>query len=214
MSIVRTRRQATRASGVWAIVLAAGASLRLGRPKQLVRAARTTLVLRAVRLAEHVAPGHVIVVVGAHALRVRAHLRRARVGSTLAHNRAWAFGQSTSLRCGIAALPRNARAVLVLVVDQPDIADAALARLIRAWRRAPMHAAVSEYAGRRGVPAVFPRSLFSALEREQGDRGARRLIEQLTHVTVVPLPAAAFDVDTVEDLARLGKRRRTAEGAS
>jgi molybdenum cofactor cytidylyltransferase len=184
-------------------VLAAGGSSRLGRPKQLVRAYRTTLVARAVRLAEDAAPRRVIVVLGADAVRVRAHLRRAGLAPQLVHNGAWPAGQSTSLRRGIRALPRVAHAVLVLVVDQPHVTAAAIARLIKAWQKTPGQPAASEYSGRRGVPAIFPRRMFAALESQSGDRGARKLLRGRPSMTIVPMPEAALDIDTTEDLASL-----------
>jgi molybdenum cofactor cytidylyltransferase len=202
---VRKWHHATRSrfAPLWSVVLAAGGSARLGRPKQFVRFGRATLLARVVQSAEQLTPERVIVVVGAQALRSRAHLRRLGLLPKVIHNRDWRRGLSTSLRSGIAALPFDAGAALVLVIDQPHVELAALTRLVRAWQRRPGRIAASEYSGHRGVPAIFPRRAFAALAEQSGDHGARRILRRDAPITTVPMPEAAFDIDTRDDLARL-----------
>jgi CTP:molybdopterin cytidylyltransferase MocA len=115
----------------------------------------------------------------------------------------WPEGMATSLRAGMAAAPRNARAALVLVVDQPHVGAAALARLLRAWARRPGVPAAARYAERIGVPAVLPRRHWRALARLRGDQGARTLLRGSGNVTIVDMPEAAFDVDTPADVEKL-----------
>jgi molybdenum cofactor cytidylyltransferase len=190
------------------VLLAAGGSRRLGRPKQLVRRGKRPLLLNAVAAARG-ALGRddaTVVVLGSGALRLRNVLRRAANGpapSRVVYNAQWRMGLAGSLRAGLAALPPKARAALVMVVDQPDVDAAALSRLIAAWRRRPGRPAAAHYAGRPGVPAILPRRLWHAARALEGDVGARALLRSTTGLTLVEMPEAELDVDTVEDLARL-----------
>jgi molybdenum cofactor cytidylyltransferase len=189
-------------------LLAAGGSRRLGRPKQLVRHSGHTLLQRALGAARGALPeAPLIVVVGAHAARVRAVLVRAHRTVRIVTNARWQGGMATSLQKGIAAVPRTARAALVLVVDQPHLGAAGLARLLRAWRRRPGVAAAARYDGRVGVPAVLPRRLWRKLRELHGDQGARALLRDNDRLTLVDLPEASFDVDTLADVERLRARR-------
>jgi len=109
-----------------------------------------------------------------------------------------------SLKTGIAALPPWAGAALLLLVDQPDVGAAALSRLVGAWNRRRELPAASQYDGRLGVPAILPRRLWPEAKRLSGDVGARGLLRgNAVTTTVVALPEAAFDVDTVADRMRL-----------
>ena len=109
----------------------------------------------------------------------------------------------TSLRAGLAAADRTARAALVLLVDQPLVDAAALARLVAAWRRRPGVPAVARYDGRTGVPAVLPRRHWRALKSLRGDEGARALLRASATLTLVDMPEAALDIDTPADARQL-----------
>jgi molybdenum cofactor cytidylyltransferase len=192
---------------LWCVVLAAGGSSRLGRPKQLVRHARRPLLLNAVAAAAGVAPGRTVVVLGAGALRLRLMLRRCSEAPIRVHNKRWPEGIASSLREGLAALPGNARAVLILLADQPRIRARVLARLVHAWRARPARAAAAAYGGGFGVPAILPRRLWRRAARLRGDAGARALLAAEHTLTLVPLPEAELDVDTEDDLLKLQRLR-------
>jgi molybdenum cofactor cytidylyltransferase len=184
------------------VLLAAGGSRRFGTPKQLARYRGRSLLARAVQAARGALPrAPLIVVVGAEALRVRLALRRTQCGARVAANPDWQLGMATSLRAGLAAVPRSARAALVVLVDQPRVDAAALQRLIMAWRRRPGVPAAARYAGHTGVPALLPRRRWRALRALRGDEGARRVLRD-GRVTPVEMPEAALDVDTPADLQR------------
>jgi molybdenum cofactor cytidylyltransferase len=189
-------------------LLAAGGSRRLGQPKQFVRHGVRTLLQRAVAAARGALPAApLIVVVGADGARVRSVLARASRRLRVVTNPRWRAGMATSLQAGVAAVPPTARAVLVLVVDQPRVGAAALARLVRAWRRRPGVPAAARYDGRVGVPAVLPRRHWHRLRALQGDEGARGLLRGSGKLTLVDLPEASFDVDTLADVEKLRSGR-------
>lgn len=195
----------TASARVTAVVLAAGGSSRLGRPKQLARRGARTLLERAVEAAAAATGRRVVVVVGAEGRRLRALLARAHPAGAVdvVHHPGWRSGLAGSLRRGLSAVPADARAVLFVLSDQPLVDAASLERLIAAWRRRPGHAAAARYSGRLGVPAILPRRAFAALRTLAGDEGARKVLAGDPGVTAVEMPEAAFDVDTPADLARL-----------
>ncbi len=185
------------------IVLAAGSSSRLGRPKQLVTVEGEPLVRRAVRFALATSPLDAVVVTGAHV----EGLDQALHGLAVRHVRCGdhAQGMSASLRTGLAALAPGCEAALVVLTDQPALDAAHLAALVSAWRLAPVHAAASGYADTLGVPAVLPRAWFTDVATLQGDRGARDLLRaRRAEVEIVAAPALAADLDTMGDLAHWG----------
>jgi molybdenum cofactor cytidylyltransferase len=198
---------ARREARIACVLLAAGGSSRLGRPKQLVRRRCKPLLLHALAAARG-ALGRddaTVVVLGAGALRLRNVLRRSapKGAARVAYNALWRAGLAGSLRVGLDALPRTARAALVMVVDQPNVDAAALRRLIGAWRARPGIPAAAHYAGRAGVPAILPRRLWHAARSLGGDAGARALLRSAPKVTLVKMPEAELDVDTAEDVARI-----------
>lgn len=199
-----TRTLARAKSGLDVIILAAGGSTRLGRPKQLLRYRGQNLVSRVIRLAELTSPGRIVVVLGSDRLRVRRSLQNRRPRLAFTDNARWRAGVGGSLRKGIDATRTSAAAALILVTDQALINTRDIARLVAAWRRRPGQAASAYYSGAPGVPAVIPRRLFPRLKRIDGDHGARHVLRNLAGLTKIDMPRAAFDVDTPDDAARLG----------
>lgn len=201
--------QATAAGthALWTIVLAAGGSARLGRPKQLLRKGARTLLTRTCGLAAAIGTGGVVIVLGAQRLRMQSHLRRAGVTARIVFNGHWPRGLGSSLALGVRALPDDARAVLILLCDQPNISAACLQRLHCAHRRHPGAIVASRYAGRQGVPAILPRACFADLKRLDADSGARALlngVDRRIPIVTVDMPEAALDIDTPADAAALG----------
>ncbi len=204
-----TRSAATGLKNVAAVLLAAGGSRRLGFPKQLVRWRTRPLLAHALESISTALPdGALVVVLGAQALRLRSLVRRTAPAATVVMNARWADGLATSLRAGIAAAPRNTRAILVTLVDQPHVDGRALRRVLSAWRRRPGLPAAASYDGRTGVPAVLPRRYWREIRNLRGDEGARALVRGNTNLTRVDLPEAAVDVDTPADVAKLRAHAR------
>jgi len=184
------------------LVLAAGASVRLGQPKQLVRVAGRPMLHSVVSQATAIAGHAVTVVLGAHATELTRLLQHS--GVSLVVNRNWEEGMASSIRFGVAALPPACDAVLMLLCDQIAVTADDLRRLVSAWRGEDGVVAAARYGGTVGVPAIFPRWCFSELAQLRGDNGAKSILERyrdrLAHVA---MPNAALDLDTAEDLARV-----------
>jgi molybdenum cofactor cytidylyltransferase len=194
---------------VAAVLLAAGGSRRLGRPKQLVKLAGKSLVRRAAEAALAAGCAPLFVVLGACADEVAAEL--AGLDARTVANAGHAEGIASSIRAGIAAAGSATPAcdgALLLVVDQPRVDAILLARVLEAFRQGGARDPVAcTYAGSVGVPALFPRSLFPELAALRGDRGARSVLEaRRDAVREVPFAEGGVDIDTPEDLARLAPR--------
>ena len=180
------------------MLLAAGGSSRLGRPKQLVQVEGKTLVRRAAEACVASVARRTHVVVGAHAEAVAAEL--AGLDVAIVANPHWKDGVSTSIRAGIAAAG-DADGVVLVLADQPHLRADTLDALVRALA-GPGSIAASRYAGGRGAPAAFGRDHFAALAALRGDRGAKELLAGPA-VVEVPFPEGAADVDTEDDVREL-----------
>jgi molybdenum cofactor cytidylyltransferase len=189
------------------VILAAGGSKRLGQPKQLCEWEGKPLICHAIETSLAICAADVIVVTGANAIEVEASIKSYPV--RIAQNCNWEAGMSASLRIGIEQLSdAQISGVLVMLCDQPLVKADDIMRLVTAWQKLPGEPAASEYAGVKRVPAIFPQHSLSALRELQGDIGARTLLDGYPAVSSVEMPSAAFDVDTVEDLARLNAHVR------
>ena len=185
-------------SGVTAVVvLAAGASRRLGEAKQLAEVEGETLLARAVRLAMGAELGPVVVVVGASAGRIvdEVDLRRAWV----VVNSKWDEGMGSSVRVGVELVDGmpEVGGVVVMTCDMPEVTAEHLRELVGG------EVVGSAYGGRVGVPAYFPRASFRQLRKLRGDAGARELLQGARAVELV---GGEVDVDTAEDLERVRGR--------
>jgi molybdenum cofactor cytidylyltransferase len=189
---------------VAALILAAGASSRMGSPKQLLDWGGRPLVRAAaeVALAARLDP-LMVVVGGAHAAVAEA---LAGLPLRIITNPDYAAGQSTSLRAGIAALGQDADAVVVLLGDQPFVTAAIVEQLVTEWQASGAAIVAPTYAGQRGNPVLFARAVFPELLDIQGDQGARAVLAaDSTRVRLIAFddPRPLADIDTPEDYKRL-----------
>lgn len=173
-----------------AVVLAAGASVRFGSPKQLARLDGETLLERAVRVAREAGCEPVVVVLGASAELIRAQCVLG--DAVVVVNEDWTSGMGSSIRCGVAEL-RDVDGCVLMTCDMPAVTAVHLRALMTGETTA------SAYAGRCGVPAYFPAERFAELVKLHGDSGARAL---LGDARAVELAGGEMDVDTVVDLDR------------
>ena len=200
----RTEPQPEKGKRIAAIVLAAGRSTRMGAINKLIAEIGGKPLVRIAAeqaLASHAAP--VIVVTGHEREKVEAAL--AGLPVRFAHNAGYAEGLGSSLRAGIAAVPKEADGVIVCLGDMPQVDAQLIDKLLAAFD--PEKGAlvvVPSIGGRRGNPVVWARRFFADLMTVQGDIGARHLISSYPEAVVeVPVAgdAALTDVDTPESLS-------------
>ncbi|MBN8885534.1 MAG: nucleotidyltransferase family protein [Rudaea sp.] len=183
------------------VVLAAGASTRLGQSKQLLIFRDETLVHRAARLALETRPHEAVVVLGFDADRIYPQLTDLPIRPVDCGD--WRQGLGASLRAGVDALSPSCSGVLVVLCDQPRLDALHLRALRDRWRNAPNRAAASFYAGQLGAPALLPRAWFGAIDAES-DRGMRDLlVRRSDRIDAVANEALAFDIDLPGDLHHL-----------
>jgi molybdenum cofactor cytidylyltransferase len=189
-----------------AVVLAAGLSRRMGRRKLLLEIAGKPLVRWAVEgVRGHV--DEVVVVTGPDDTAVRDAL--AGLPVRFATNPRPADGQGTSIAAGIAALPRDTDAALVVLGDQPWLPPEVVAAVLARFRPGDAAIVAPVYRGGQGNPVLFAAPVFAELRALSGDTGARQVIAReparVARVELdVDMPA---DVDTAEDLERLTAAR-------
>jgi molybdenum cofactor cytidylyltransferase len=188
-----------------AVVLAAGGSSRMGRPKLLLRYRGRSLLRRTVDAALAAGCRPVIVVLGAAAERMEMELRGLKVEAV--HNDEWRRGIGGTIARGIATLRshgESVRAALLLACDQPMISEVVVGRLIEAFDGSRGGIVACEYSGTVGVPALFERSHFERLGGLSGDRGAKSiLLKKGERVVRVPWPEGAVDIDSPADYEAL-----------
>lgn len=198
---------------IYGILLAAGQSSRMGRPKQLLDWHGMPLVRHVADQALASGLAGLVVVVGAAADEVRAALAPAQntaradgirppYAMHIVENPDYAAGQAGSLRMGLAALPPGARAAVVLLVDQPLVTPELIDRLLAAYAADPEATAiVPHHRGQRGNPVLLAAPLFGELMGLEGDVGAREVLR--SHADGVRRlelddPAVTADADTPE----------------
>lgn len=191
-----------------ALILAAGGSRRLGRPKQLEPWGPTTLLGHVVARARAMPVDEVWVVIGAESERILSEVDLA--GCGVIENPEWEDGLASSLRVGLDALTRlsRAEAALILIGDQPEVAPEVVEGLAAEYTRSRASAIVPKYRYTWGNPVLVDRSLWPRLMSMEGDEGARRLLrahpEWVQEVWFERL--APRDVDTEADIEELRPR--------
>jgi CTP:molybdopterin cytidylyltransferase MocA len=161
------------------VVLAAGAASRFGEPKQRLLLPRVLACLEEAPLDE------IVVVSGAYELDPGT--------ARLVACPEWERGPGASLRCGLAALSPDTEAAVVCLADGPNLAPAAVERVVDAWRAEDADVVAASYGGNRGHPVVLGRSAWTSVPNE----GMRALA-----ATLVPCDDLGFpgDVDSAEDM--------------
>jgi molybdenum cofactor cytidylyltransferase len=188
------------------VILAAGYSTRLGRPKALARVHGSTLLARTLRSLHPFAASSRIIVVfpaGAHRYRVGRDARMVRFVA----NRHRARGLSSSVRLGITHA-RYAAGVLLLPVDLVHLRPRDIARLIARWRSGRRRVVARRRGLQAATPLILPRTLYARALGVSGDQGLREFVRHLPAdmISLVDMPSAEDDVDTAGDLEAARRR--------
>lgn len=186
------------------LILGAGASQRLGPPKQLLPFRGTTLIGWVVQQAER-ATGldELVAVLGraAEEIRERVDFGSARV----VENPVFSEGCSSSYKAGLAALNAESQAIMIILGDQPGIMPEVIDHLAEEWRRTESLITLCSYNGRKGHPMIFAQPMFKQLAGLHGDKAAWKLVDANAAVVQevqfdFPLPD---DINTVADFERI-----------
>lgn len=195
-----------------AIVLAAGGSRRLGRPKQLLARKGETLVHRTVRLALETAPSRLIVVTGAHASSVESAIADL-TGVECLRNPQWNEGMAGSLRRAAQALldegdahgamdAARMRRVLILACDQPALESHHLRALLAGAAGSANACAATVHGDRLGIPAVVTPALLAHSRHLGGERGLGARLTASAGTWRLRAPELALDIDTTQDVVQ------------
>ena len=196
---------------VAAVVLAAGGSIRFGKPKQLAIFQGEPLVRHIVTAAEDAGCAPVVVVVGASAAQITPVLAGLPV-SIIEHPN-WSNGLGSSIAVGVmhaASITPDLDAAILLACDQPFVNAVMLRQLIQMHRENKKPIVASAYAETLGVPALFDRSCFGDLLQLTGDSGAKGIIlARRNDVTSFDFPAGTVDIDSAADYEKLNQMTGT-----
>lgn len=190
------------------IILAGGASKRLGSPKQLLEFAGETLLEKIARTAI-ATKFHTVIVLGSNANEIRRVIPKLPIEIIV--NDGWQSGIASSIKAGLAKLTEihdDLSAVILLLCDQPFITTETLVNLANAYSESGKPIVASAYEDTIGTPALFAREMFNDLNKLKGEQGAKPLIRlhQETAVKTIAAPEAGFDVDSLKDFKRLSRK--------
>lgn len=198
-----TSEDSASATGI--VILAAGASTRMGTPKQLLSYREHSLLHHVVKTALASICRPIVIVLGAHTEQIRPEVNQLPV--QVVENPHWAEGMSASIQAGIQALttmPNPVEAAVLALCDQPFVSAQTINQLVEVYRATAQPIVASEYAGTLGVPALFSHSLFPELTVLKGGEGAKQVINKHVHEVVsVPFSEGAIDIDTPKDYEQL-----------
>jgi molybdenum cofactor cytidylyltransferase len=183
------------------ILLAAGASSRLGSPKQLLDFAGSKLLQHAIDTALASDAMHVVVVLGANAEIIKQELKE--TTAAIVENDAWKEGMASSIRFGLQTLVKlnpEVEAAVFMVADQPFVTADLLNELMELNKKERHNIVASKYGTTFGTPVLFSKRFFPELMELTGDTGAKSLVRKYQNETAfVPFPKGEIDIDTMED---------------
>jgi len=187
------------------VLLAAGASVRLGRPKQLLQYHGQSLLKYCIQNARASNAQPVVVVLGANANGLQNETNER--GIHVVVNEVWQEGMSSSIRSGIKTITQltpEVEGIILMVCDQPYVTTTLINELIGVHEKSGKQIVACSYGDTFGPPAFFHHSLFDELLRLKGDIGARSIVQQHTDtVEVIPFAEGTVDIDTEADYEKI-----------
>lgn len=187
------------------VILAAGTSRRLGRAKQLLPFAGTTLIGHVCECGISAKCDDVIVVLGADRKPIEESISS--LPLHIIENPLWSEGIASSIKTAvrhIISLPERVNGLLFLTSDQVSVSTELLDRMIESFKNSPESIVACRYGDSHGIPAMFPRRYFDELLSLSGDQGAKSLL--ITHrkeIISIPFPGGEIDIDTRQDYQSL-----------
>ncbi|MES2773071.1 MAG: nucleotidyltransferase family protein [Bacteroidota bacterium] len=199
--------QESHKKNIGVILLAAGASSRLGHPKQLLPYANQSLLEHSLQEAVASGAAPIILVLGAKADSIETQIEKG--DACIVVNTKWQEGMASSIRFGVDTLltvtPDPDGAVL-MVCDQPYVSSALLEQLMETYQQTGKRIVASGYDNAAGPPVFFHRTLFPELLQLTGDVGAKKLLNKYPgEVEIVLFPEGNIDIDTEADYRNLEK---------
>lgn len=189
------------------IILAAGESTRLGRPKQTLQYKDQSLLKHTIKAAVDSAIGPVIVVLGSDEKKIYAHIENEPVSIVL--NNDFHEGIASSIKAGISHLlevHKDFDSAILMVCDQPFVDAALLKDLVEAKKITKKPIIACSYKNTVGVPSLFDKRFFPDLLSLTGEEGGKKvLLQHEDEVATVPFPAGEIDIDTSADYEALSK---------
>jgi molybdenum cofactor cytidylyltransferase len=193
------------ANNIGVVILAAGSSSRLGKPKQLLEFNGKSLLQHSIDEATNSNASAVIIVLGDNADSISKEVDKNK--AHIVRNSEWEEGMASSVRNGLSTLQRilpSTDAVIFMVCDQPYVSASLINELINRQKETGKGIVTSSYGEAIGPPALFHESLFNELMRLKGDAGARKIIQQHSDdVATVLFTKGKIDIDTNEDYEAL-----------
>lgn len=192
-------------SNVEVLIMAAGASRRLGQPKQLLKYNGETLIRKIIKEAHSSKIGNVTVVTGYDNKRIENEIRDLDIN--IFYNEEWEEGLGASIRNGVKYILGNSpqtNAILLTMVDQPHVNAEHFKKLLNAYEPSRSMIIASAYSGTFGVPVLIDSIFFNKLGHLKGDEGGKKIfIDYLKNVVEIPFAKGKIDIDKKNDLKAL-----------
>ncbi|MGE5943866.1 MAG: nucleotidyltransferase family protein [Flavobacteriales bacterium] len=193
-------------SNIAIVILAAGASKRMGQPKQLLQWGDDTLIDHAIKIASKVNPKELIVVLGAHFELIKNEIENSNV--TIINNQNWEKGLGTSIACAVEHIENSkfkVDGVLITLCDQPLITSDFLKSIVSKFQSNTNQIIATSYQnGKQGVPALFDKVYLNELITLSDGQGAKDILQKYhTQVEALLPPTENIDLDTNEDYINL-----------
>jgi len=190
---------------VWAVILAAGESRRMGSPKLLLPFGETTVLEAVVREVRRAGLSSILVVLGAEQEKVRAALENQPV--VFVRNSDFRRGMLSSVQCGLRSLPATASAAMLFLADQPSLSGSIIRKLLQARESAAQSLIVPVFAGKRGHPLLLSMKYKDEILTLDPAIGLRQLLinhpDDILEVEVED-ESVLKDIDTPEDYRKTG----------
>jgi len=187
-------------------ILAAGASIRFGSPKQLAKFRNKTFIENVVETAKSINFLDIVVVLGANSERIKTSINPLDV--QIIHNMFWEEGQSTSVIESVKYFSqKKVEAIIFLMVDQPQIKPHLIENIIHKYAYHKCDVIVHEFENQNRHPILFAKSTFKDLSEITGERGGSQLFEKYPPVKIsISDPYFSYDIDSIEDMKKLNEK--------